>query len=103
MMEQPIKTITPEELQQWLDEKRDVDLVDVREAEEFAEGKIPQAKHIRLSEIPERLQEFSKTKTTILICRSGNRSGRACEYLQPLGYDVVNLVGGMLEWEGERE
>jgi len=100
-MSDPVKTITPKEVEKLLDDHRDVSLIDVREDEEIAEGKIPQARHIRLGLIPERLDEIEKDKQHILICRSGNRSEYACRYLQSLGYDVVNMVGGMLEWEGD--
>ncbi|WP_240613643.1 rhodanese-like domain-containing protein [Pueribacillus theae] len=102
-MHQPIKTITPKEVEQLLKDKKPISLIDVREDDEVAQGKIPQAKHIRLSEIPERLDEIEKDKETIFVCRSGGRSGRACEYLQALGYNVVNMEGGMLDWEGETE
>lgn len=102
-MKQPIKTITPKEVEQLLKDKKPISLIDVREDDEVEQGKIPQAKHIRLSEIPERLDEIEKDKETIFVCRSGGRSGRACEYLQALGYNVVNMEGGMLEWEGETE
>ncbi|PWA09499.1 rhodanese [Pueribacillus theae] len=98
-----MKTITPKEVEQLLKDKKPISLIDVREDDEVAQGKIPQAKHIRLSEIPERLDEIEKDKETIFVCRSGGRSGRACEYLQALGYNVVNMEGGMLDWEGETE
>ncbi|WP_368731233.1 rhodanese-like domain-containing protein [Bradyrhizobium japonicum] len=38
-----------------------------------------------------------------MVCRSGGRSYRATEYLQAMGYDVINMVGGMLAWPGETE
>lgn len=99
----PIKTITSKELEQLLEKEQALSLIDVREEDEIAQGKIPQAKHIRLAEIPDRKNELSKDVTHFIICRSGGRSGRACEYLQTLGYDVVNVEGGMLDWEGDVE
>ena len=38
-----------------------------------------------------------------LVCRSGARSHSATEYLSAQGYDVANMVGGMLAWPGEKE
>lgn len=78
-----------------------ISVIDVREDDEIAQGKIPEAKHIRMGDIPERKEELSKDEKHFIICRSGARSGRVCEYLQSLGYDVINVEGGMLDWEGE--
>jgi rhodanese-related sulfurtransferase len=79
--------------------KEDIQYIDVRELDEWASGHIAQAKHIRLSEIPDRLSELDQNKEIILICRSGGRSSRACEFLAPLGYKVTNMQGGMLDWQ----
>jgi rhodanese-related sulfurtransferase len=96
-----VNTITPQEVEDMLKQGKTVSLIDVREYEEVEEGKIPQAKHIRLSEIPERLGEFDKNKEHIMICRSGRRSENACLFLEDQGFKVKNMVGGMLKWEGE--
>jgi len=53
--------------------------------------------------VPERLDELDKAKPYIIICRSGGRSGRASAFLDEEGYDVTNMVGGMLEWAGATE
>lgn len=36
-----------------------------------------------------------------MVCRSSARSGRATQYLEDRGFDVTNMIGGMLAWEGE--
>jgi rhodanese-related sulfurtransferase len=95
-----MQTITPDQLKMRLDQGEEIAMIDVREPEEIAQGMISGARHIQLATIPERLSEIAKDKETIIICRSGNRSGRAIEYLESLGYtNLVNLAGGMLEWE----
>jgi rhodanese-related sulfurtransferase len=96
-----IKSITPEELQKKLEQGEKLELVDVRENEEVAQGMIPGAKHIRMMEIPENLEYFDKDKEYIFICRSSARSGNVCHYLQDQGYKVRNMIGGMLNWSGE--
>jgi rhodanese-related sulfurtransferase len=96
-----IEIITPEELQQKLETGEKVELVDVREDEEVAQGMIPGAKHIRMGDIPENLDYFSKDKEYVFICRSSRRSENVCHYLQDQGFKVRNMVGGMLEWKGE--
>jgi len=98
-----IEIITPEELKEKLGKGDKLEIVDVREDEEVAEGMIPGAKHIRMGEIPENLAYFDKDKEYIFICRSGRRSESVCLYLQDQGYKVRNMIGGMLEWTGERE
>ncbi|GAA0287308.1 rhodanese-related sulfurtransferase [Gracilibacillus halotolerans] len=98
-----MKEITAKELEQKIDAGEEVNIIDVREDEEVAGGKIPGAKHIPLGQIPDRLDEINKNEHYYIVCRSGGRSGRACDYLQEKGYDTTNMVGGMLDWEGEVE
>ncbi|WP_339253179.1 rhodanese-like domain-containing protein [Sporosarcina sp. FSL W8-0480] len=96
-----MKEITTSDLQQQLNTGAVPHMIDVREDDEVAQGMIPGAIHIPLGELPGRLDEIDKSKSYIMICRSGGRSGRACEFLEDQGYDVTNMVGGMLEWQGE--
>lgn len=80
---------------------RPIQLVDVREDEEVAEGMIPEAIHIRMGDIPEKLDAFDQTQEYYIICRSGKRSENVCYYLEDQGYQATNVVGGMLAWTGE--
>ena len=98
-----MKEITPVEVQELLESGEQLNLVDVREDDEVAEGIIPGAIHIPLGEVTERVGELDKSKPYIIICRSGGRSGRATEFLESAGYDAANMTGGMLAWEGETE
>lgn len=95
--------MTVQELNDRLLNGEKLELIDVREHEEVAYGMIPGAKHIPMNEIPSRLDELDKNKELIFICRSGRRSENVCYYLEDQGYKTVNMVGGMLEWEGEIE
>ncbi|MED4604181.1 rhodanese-like domain-containing protein [Paenibacillus validus] len=95
-----MQTITPAEVKERLKNGEKLVIIDVREAEEVALGMIPGAKHIPLMQIPERLSEIPQNGETILVCRSGNRSGKALEYLQAQGFsNLKNMTGGMLEWD----
>ena len=96
-----IPEITTEDLKRKLENGEDVLLVDVREDEEVEMGMIPNAKHIKMGDIPANLDQLDKEKEYVFICRSGRRSENVCAYLQDQGYKVRNMVGGMLEWEGE--
>lgn len=75
-------------------------ILDVRESEEWISGHIPGAIHIPLGQIARALNELDAMKETIVVCRSGNRSGMACEFLAPMGMKVVNMMGGMSKWTG---
>lgn len=98
-----MKTMTTEELLNLLDANEDLNIIDVREAEEVAEGMIPGAIHIPLGSIPERVSELDSSKEYIIVCRSGRRSANACQYLESEGFNVINLEGGMLDYDGELE
>ncbi|WP_138751496.1 rhodanese-like domain-containing protein [Paenibacillus sinopodophylli] len=94
--------ITAAELEIQLNEGKTINLVDVREPDEWQEGHIEAARSIPLSQLQERISELQQgDQEIVLICRSGGRSGKACDYLQAQGYKVVNVAGGMLQWPGE--
>lgn len=98
-----MKEITASELETLLEDGQHINMVDVREVDEIATGKVIGAIHIPLGEIPARLEELDKTKPYTIICRSGGRSGRAAQFLEEQGYDVTNMTGGMLSWQGPIE
>ena len=93
-----------QDLKDRLDRGEKLNLVDVREPEEWREGHIAEARHIPLSQFTERVGEShaeDEDAPLVFICRSGNRSGRVCDYLSQQGYTVVNMAGGMLAWPGD--
>lgn len=95
------KEISPQELSARLKKGESVKMLDVREPEEWAAGHIKGAKHIPLGQVLERLRELDADEELIVICRSGNRSGLACELLEEKGFNVVNMTGGLMAWEDE--
>jgi Rhodanese-related sulfurtransferase len=81
-----------------------VQLLDVRSPQEFAEGYIAGAININVQSDDFRQRadkELSKDSTILVYCRSGRRSMDAAETLTELGYKVVNLKGGIIEWNEE--
>lgn len=80
-------------------------ILDVRTAREVADGIIPKAIHLDIykgQEFIDELEKLDKDKSYYVYCRSGNRSGQACSIMNQLGIaNAYNLMGGMLEWEGE--
>jgi rhodanese-related sulfurtransferase len=89
--------VTPEEAVRLLDEG--AALIDVREPQEWAVGRAPQALHIPLGELGARLDELPADRKLIMVCRSGGRSGRAAEALAYRGLPALNLAGGMQAWK----
>ena len=79
-------------------------ILDVRTPQECAEGIIPNAIEIDILN-PEKfmseVEKLDKNKDYFIYCRSGNRSGQACNILEQMGFSsTYNLLGGMLEWNG---
>ncbi|MEZ5100314.1 MAG: rhodanese-like domain-containing protein [Thermoleophilia bacterium] len=74
-------------------------VLDVREPEEWAAGRIAGATHLPLGELGARYQELPKDRRIVAVCRSGARSGQATSALNGAGYDVVNMRGGMKAWQ----
>lgn len=72
-------------------------IVDVREPDEWAAGHIGHASLVPLATVPGNLAAFDG-EPTYVVCRSGGRSGQACEFLRDQGRQVVNVTGGMLAW-----
>ena len=73
-------------------------VLDVREPVEWQHGHIEGAVHIPLSLLPVRVSELPAAQT-LVVCKVGGRSAQAAMYLLQQGHDVVNLDGGMLDWE----
>ena len=98
-------SITMEEAKEIFKEKGDYIILDVRRADEFAEGHIPGAIHIANEDIidtePEGLPD--KEQTIYVYCRSGNRSKQAASKLAAMGYTGIVECGGILDWTGEIE
>lgn len=75
-----------------------VPVIDVREPQEYVEGHVPGSPLIPMGDVVERVDEFPLTGEVLLICRTGNRSARAAEWLRRQGVDAINVGGGMVAW-----
>ena len=79
----------------------DSPLLDVREADEWAAGHAPTARHLPMSELTARLDELPDDDPLYVVCRSGGRSARVVAYLAGQGYPAVNVDGGMQAWSAQ--
>jgi len=78
-------------------------VVDVRTAEEYSGGHIPNAVNIdvkRAGFLYEADEKLPKDKTIAVYCQGGVRSRKAASLLSDNGYTVINLAGGISEWKG---
>ena len=80
-------------------------ILDVRTPDEISDGYIANMKAIDFLEGQEFLEEIAKldkSKNYYIYCRSGNRSGQACDIMEQLGFEnTYNLEGGFMNWTGD--
>lgn len=81
-----------------------LNILDVREQEEYDEAHIPGVKHIPLGEVESRMNEVKQDQEIYIICYSGRRSGVAGDMMAKKGFkNLYNVVPGMRDWTGKTE
>ena len=99
-----VQSLEQQNLSNKLKEK-DVVLIDVRTPEEVSEGYIPGASHFidfYSDDFQTKIKALDSTKTYVMYCRSGGRSGKAAQFMVDNGFtNVYNLVGGISSYDGE--
>src|SRR5438093_13438756 len=83
---QCMETITAPELKKLMDSGADIQLIDVRQPDEYAFANIKGAKLIPLGEIFARMNELDESRETVFHCKMGGRSARAIEALERAGF-----------------
>ena len=76
-------------------------IIDVRTPIEFEQGHIEKAINVDYKEANfiEKISAFDKSKTLLIYCRSGNRSGKASKIMDSLGFTkIYDLEGGFMNW-----
>lgn len=98
-----MEEITATELKARLDAGENIQLIDVRQPDEYAFARIDGAKLIPLGEIMSRMSEIDAGRETVIHCKMGGRSARAIQALQQAGFtgSLKNLVGGITAWSNE--
>jgi adenylyltransferase/sulfurtransferase len=91
--------ITSVELKQRLDRGDRLQIVDVREPNEYQINRIPGSVLIPLGDVPKRVNEINPDDEIVVHCKMGGRSAKAADFLRSVGYKkVLNLKGGILDW-----
>ncbi|MEZ4875093.1 MAG: rhodanese-like domain-containing protein [Flavobacteriaceae bacterium] len=93
---------------QWRDQSEkdpNAVILDVRTDLEVAQGMIPNAQQINIQNtmgFMEKVKQMDASKNYYVYCRSGARSAQACMIMNSLGIpNTFNLLGGILDWQGE--
>ena len=76
-------------------QKESLSVLDVREVEEFEALHLEGARNFPLSQLADTYVQLDKDQLYYVICKSGMRSARACQFLAEQGYEVINVQGGM--------
>lgn len=92
--------LTPEDLHARLQNGESIQLIDVREPEEYEYCQLPDSQLISLSDLPQHIEEIATDRPVVLICHHGVRSAQALAYLQHRhGFtNLLNLRGGIHAW-----
>jgi rhodanese-related sulfurtransferase len=101
MITKKYSDISPAEFQQKMQEESDAVILDVRTQEELAEGSIDGYIMIDINQpsFPDKVKELDPEKTYLVYCRSGGRSGAACNFMAGQGFTkLYNLKGGIKAW-----
>jgi sulfur-carrier protein adenylyltransferase/sulfurtransferase len=98
-----IEEISATDLKRRMDEGSDIQLIDVRQPDEYNFARIDGAKLIPLGEILNRMNEIDQNRETVIHCKMGGRSARAIDALQRAGFkgELKNLKGGITAWSNE--
>ncbi|RJS62390.1 MBL fold metallo-hydrolase [Bacillus sp. PK3_68] len=93
-------SVEPKEI---IDKIDDFYILDVRTDSEWKEGHIPQANHVMLGTLEDRIKEIPHNKPILVNCKSGARSAIAASILQANGFkQILNLTGGFDKWSQEK-
>ena len=98
-----MQEITVSELKARMDAGDDIQLIDVRQPDEYAVARIDGSTLIPLGELMGRIGEIDETRDTVVHCHTGFRSARAIQFLEHSGFkgSLSNLVGGIAAWSSE--
>ncbi len=98
-----IEEISATNLKARLDAGDDIQLIDVRQPDEYAFAKIEGAKLIPLGDVLKRMGEIDTSRETVIHCKMGGRSAKAIEMMRQAGFtgELKNLKGGITAWSNE--
>ncbi|HLL73424.1 MAG TPA: rhodanese-like domain-containing protein [Pyrinomonadaceae bacterium] len=98
-----MEEITAKELKERLDRGDDLQIIDVREPNEYESARLEGSKLIPLAQVVNRKDEIDESRETVVHCKMGGRSAKAIEALQRAGFAgrLLNLKGGITAWSND--
>ena len=98
-----MEEITATDLKQRLDRGDDLQVIDVREQNEYDIARLPGTKLIPLGQVVQRMGEIDPARETVVHCKGGVRSANAIDALKRAGFEgrLINLKGGITAWSNE--
>lgn len=101
--QEQLEEITASDLKRRIDEGDDIQIIDVREPNEYEIARIPGTSLIPLAQVTNRMDEIDPSKETVVHCKMGGRSAKAIASLKRAGYTgrLINLKGGITAWSDE--
>ena len=101
--QEQLEEITATELKQRIDAGDDIQIIDVREPNEYEIARIPGTNLIPLAHVTNRMDEINPSKETVVHCKMGGRSAKAIAALKRAGFPgrLINLKGGITAWSDE--
>jgi rhodanese-related sulfurtransferase len=94
--------VDPQQLEEWLREDAELQVIDVREQYERAAGHIGGTRHIPLVELTAQVGTVDKERPVVFYCRVGSRSEMAAKAFRASGFEAYNMSGGLVRWVQER-
>jgi hydroxyacylglutathione hydrolase/adenylyltransferase/sulfurtransferase len=94
--------VDPERVEAWLEERPDLQLIDVREPRERDAGYIAGSRHIELMELSSEAATLERERPVVFYCRVGARSEMAAQALRTAGFEAYSMRGGIVRWANER-
>ncbi|MBU3676280.1 MAG: MFS transporter [Chitinophagaceae bacterium] len=95
----PVSCIKPEIVRSLLQQKNNIQIIDVRSYDEYMQSHIPMARHIPLTDIATGIKRINKENFIVVTCgKGGGRSAFATQWLLQEGYNAQWLCGGVEQW-----
>jgi rhodanese-related sulfurtransferase len=91
-----VPEVTPGEAKQLIDSG--AQLVDVRDEDEYAAGRIPGSRHVPLETVHSEAGGLDRERPLVVYCRSGERSAMAADAFAASGWQAHSIAGGLLAW-----
>jgi rhodanese-related sulfurtransferase len=98
----PDLEIDPQQVDGWLAEERDVQIIDVRETYEREAGHMAGSRHIELERLASQADSIDRDRPVVFYCRLGARSAMAAQAFRGSGYEAYSMRGGLRLWVDEQ-